>query len=176
MSEILFSKIVATTAVLPEPISDNYGNIPVGRFEEVVVRYLAPTNLTVVFENVDSGIVEFYYNGAKIGEAEVIGNSATIEYVFNDDTGYGNKLVSAKLIKDDYKASELIEGNIYVEKSDVILVVSDVSIYKGSYGTITVKALDKYTNAPVKGVNVVAYYGSKDKLGSAVSDENGVAS
>ncbi|WP_298500455.1 right-handed parallel beta-helix repeat-containing protein [uncultured Methanobrevibacter sp.] len=160
-------------------VSDNYVYIANASVEDVTVKYRGTGEFKLVTDKkMDGAIVKFYdLDGKYLVQSTVSNGVAVAKYKFDASYTPAQYLFTAKIFKEDYKASSF-DINVFVSKSNMKINVAAVSIGQGDKGNVVAKVLDEFGN-PISGVSVVFKRinsaGKAVNMGSAKTNSNGVA-
>ncbi len=154
----------------------NYKYIVIGTLKDVNIKYLE--NGTFVFTTSDASLngalVEFTIMGEKYESVVVDNGTAKLDFVFND--GPADYLISAKVLKENFKVTEF-ESSLSVDEGDLIVSVENVvgAISKDAKFSAAIKNI---LGNPVSGITVefsIMDDGYPVYVGKATSDKNGIA-
>ncbi|MBQ6099758.1 MAG: right-handed parallel beta-helix repeat-containing protein [Methanobrevibacter sp.] len=160
-------------------VSDNYIYIADATAEDVSVKYRGTGEFKLVTDKkMDGAIVKFYdLDGKYLVQSTVSNGLAVAKYKFDASYTPSQYLFTAKIFKEDYKASSF-DINVFVSKSNMKINVAAVSIGQGDKGNVVAKVLDEFGN-PISGVSVtfkrINSAGRAVTMGSAKTNSNGVA-
>ena len=161
-------------------VADNYIYIATASSEDVNAKYMGTGEFRLTFDkNVDGAIVKFYDVDGKYFAQSVVSNGmVSVKYKFDASYTPAQYLFSAKIFKENYKASNF-NINVAISKSDVVINVADVRIGQGDKGNIVAKVTDEFGN-PINGVSVIFNRinsaGRATAIGTAVTNKEGIAS
>ena len=160
-------------------VTENYKYVADASVKKIEVPYLGTGEFTITFDkSIDGAIVQFMDDlGDVFAESKVVDGVASAKFKFTSDFRPAQYVFSAKLLKEDYKASTY-DIKVTITKGNIVIAVDKVSIQQGKTGNITAKLLDELGN-PIKGATVefnrINSAGKANPMGTAVSDDKGIA-
>ena len=160
-------------------VHDNYGstfnNII---FDDVTAAYAS--NVTFIlefinpeFRDYDGAIAQFKLGDAIIGNATVQNGVAKLPYQLNKNYNVGNYTITASLSKRNFQPTD-VTANLEIVKSDIAVVVGNVTAKAGDTVSILARLTDPANN-PISGMEV-KFYRNAQYIKSGVSDKNGIVS
>ena len=158
-------------------VHDNYGstfkNII---FYDVTAPYASNATfilefITPDFKDYDGAIVQFKLGDAIIGNATVQNGVAKLPYQLNKNYAVGNYTITASLSKRNFQPTD-VTANLEIVKSDIAIVVSNVTAKAGDTVSILARLTDQANN-PISGMEV-KFYRNAQYIKSGVSDKNGI--
>ncbi len=155
-------------------VKDNYGSsFDNLTMEDVTVPYYGEFNITLeAGEEADGANVLFTLDSVIIANTTVENGKAVATYKLNKNYNVGNYTITATLTKSGFKSGS-VTSNLEILKSEIVVTVKDVVAKAGTTAPFTATVIDVNDN-PVSGYTV-KFYRNAQYIGSAVTDENGVA-
>ena len=160
-------------------VEDNYRYVASASVKADDVMYRGTGEFKVIFDgDVDGGIVEFYdIDGVCFAQSTISNGVALASYAFDSSYVPAQYIFSARLSKENYKASNYdIEFSIV--NGNIIIAMDDVTIEQGTTGNIVAKVTDEFgnpiTNAVVQ-FNRINSVGRASPIGNVTTDKNGIA-
>ena len=160
-------------------VSDNYKYTIKATTTKITVPYLGTGEFVLNFDKELDGAAVTFYDADKneFANSTVSNGVASAKYEFDASYIPAQYAFSAKVVKEDYKSATFSLG-VTVEKGNIVIALNDASIQQGSTGNIVATLSDELGN-PIKGATVefsrLNSAGKLTTMGTAVSDENGVA-
>ena len=156
-------------------VHDNYASTFDNlKMDNVTVEYNTKFTVTVETEKEANGAnVQFMLGNLILGNATVSNQKASLTYDLNKNLNVGKYDVTAVLTKSGFKSGE-ITSVLEITKANITVTVDDVSVKQGDSVPIVAHVVDSNKN-PVSGI-VVRFQRNTNYIGTATSDENGLAS